>query len=60
MIEVDNAPILHFGCSQEANSSSLEENVLIRIAGGEDFYAGFVMGQTFEKGEFLAPCGGGY
>jgi hypothetical protein len=50
MIEVDNAPIFHFWCFQETNRSSLEENFLIRMAGGEDSYAEFVSGETFEKG----------
>jgi hypothetical protein len=60
MIEVDNAPILHFGCSQEANRSSLEENVLIRIAGDEDSYAECVTREKFEKGGFFMFRGGRY
>jgi hypothetical protein len=60
MIEVDNAPILPFWCFQEAYRSSLEENVLIRIGGGENSYGEFVSGKTFENGEIpkSRPCVG--
>jgi hypothetical protein len=43
-------PVLHFWCFQEADRSSLEENCLIRIGGGEDSCDDFVIGELFEKG----------
>jgi hypothetical protein len=51
---------LYFWCFQEAGRSSLGQNVLIRMAGGEDSYAEFVMGQTFENGGFFMFRGGRY
>jgi hypothetical protein len=52
--------ILHFECFQEADCSSLEENVLIRIAGDKDSYADFVTREKFEKGGFFMFRGGRY
>jgi hypothetical protein len=48
-------PILHFGFFHEADRSSLEGNVLIRIGGGEDSYGLFISGETFEKCAILGP-----
>jgi hypothetical protein len=55
MIEVHNALILHFWCFHEADRSSLEVNVLIRIVGDEDSYADCVMRQTFENRPIPRP-----
>jgi hypothetical protein len=50
---VSSAHILRFGHFWKANRSSLEENVLIRIGGDEDFYARFNLDQKVENGAFF-------
>ena len=41
-------PVLHFWCFQEANRSSLEENVLIRMAGDKDSYVHLNLSEKVE------------